>query len=1210
MKCPECQHENPVDARFCNGCGHQLELACPECGKLNPPNSRFCNECGHDLQTPKEAPPVDYDQPQSYTPKFLADKILTTRSSIEGERKLVTVLFADVANYTAISEKLDPEEVHQIMDGCFKILMDEIHKYEGTINQFTGDGVMALFGAPVAHEDHAQRACYTALSIQKAMGEYGEKLKEDTGVDFKMRVGLNSGPVIVGSIGDDLRMDYTAVGDTTNLAARMENAARPGSILVTKNTHRLVKDFFECTSVGMIQVKGKEEPLEAYELVKAGEVETRFGASVAKGLTKLVGRGREMGTMKDAYDRARSGSGQVVGIVGEAGVGKSRLLLELQNVLSKEDYTYLEGQCLHYGGSMAYLPLLDIVKSYFKIKEEDREYIIKKKIAEKLLHFDQRLTNTVPSFQEILSIKIEDTSYLQLEPGARKLRTFEAIRDLLVCESETKPLVISIEDLHWIDSTSEEFVSYLIDWLAGTHILLILLYRPEYTHTWGSKSHYIKIGVDQLSPTSSAHLVQNILKGGEVVPKLGELILTRAGGNPLFVEELTQNLVENGSIKKNKHQYVLTKEASEIEVPDSIQGIIAARIDRVEENLKRIMQVASVIGREFAYRILQTITGMREELKSSLINLQGLEFIYEKQLFPELEYVFKHALTQKVAYNSLLQKRRKEIHEKIGSAIEDLYPDRLEEYYELLAYHYVRSDNTDKAVEYLDLANQKAAKLNAMEAAKSYFDQAMNLLETQPDTEVNQQRRITILTNQWLVFTLLFQVPDYHDLLTRYEHMAIEVGDQGLLGRFFVAMGGCQWWIGTYDLAIETLKKGAELCETAGAFEYAGTAYAMLQWTHLCKGDFEQVFSFKKEALRTTEQQFNLRVYVYAFITASWACTFLERWDGALKNGKDALKKAEEFSDNSLISFAACVICQAYCFKGELDRAIEYGELAIQKAPTPGDKLWAEGFLAMVWIRAGKLHQGIATLTKIVAAHKKGHFLFGEVGYTIMLGLGYFLAGEYNKAIQPLKEGLELAESSGMKWFIGLAHLFLGQVALKTKPTNAVYHFEQSINSYQKIQANPTFIELLHGIILLTKGNLRQGVKVVEDVSEVFLKNGSIWLYITTEYMLSNIYLQIVLGEGSKTFPFLVKNIAFLIKSVPRAPEKAEYHLHKVIETAKEIGAKPILGQAYLDLGLLHKAKDRTERAREYTTESIQIFEQCEVDVFLKQAKEALASLG
>ena len=424
-------------------------------------------------------------------------------------------------------------------------------------------------------------------------------------------------------------------------------------------------------------------------------------------------------------------------------------------------------------------------------------------MAEKIFHLDERLKSTLPPFQDLLSVKVEDDTYLQLEPAAKKIRTFEAIRDLLVRESENKPVILAVEDLHWIDSISEEFLNYLIDWLAGTHILLILLYRPEYTHQWGSKSFYSKIGVDQLTTKSSAQLVQNILEGGEVVPELRELILNRAGGNPLFVEELTHSLLENGSIQRKDHQYVLTKKASEIEVPDTIQGIIAARIDRIEENLKRIMQVASVIGREFAYRILQTIMGMREELKSSLINLQGLEFIYEKSLFPELEYIFKHALTQEVAYNSLLLKRRKEIHEKIGDAIEELYPDRLEEYYELLAYHYMRSDNKQKAVVYLDLANQKAAKLNAMEEAKAYFEQAMKLLDTLPDTKDNQEQRIILLVNQWLVFTLLFQVPEYYDHLTRYESVAIGLENQGLLGAFYVGMGLCEWWLGNYDKAIQ-----------------------------------------------------------------------------------------------------------------------------------------------------------------------------------------------------------------------------------------------------------------------------------------------------------------------------------------------------------------------------------------------------------------------
>ncbi len=374
-----------------------MEFHCPNCGAITLATGKFCQECAYDLSKAKEAPSsIDYSQPQSYTPKFLADKILTNRSSIEGERKLVTVLFADVANYTSMSEKLDPEEVHQIMDGCFKILMDEIHKSEGTVNQFTGDGVMALFGAPVAHEDHAQRACYAALSIQKGIEEYREKVKRDRGVDFKMRIGLNSGPVIVGSIGDDLRMDYTAVGDTTNLASRMESMAVPGNILVARETFKLARDFFEFESLGIVELKGKEKPVEAYKLLKIGEAETRIEASVARGLTRFVGRKNSMAALKEALEEAKAGSGQVVGIVGEAGVGKSRILLEFKNPPPQNEYTYFEGRCLHFGGSMSYLPFLDILRSFFDIKEGDPEFITKKNMVDKIAVLDEKLENALP----------------------------------------------------------------------------------------------------------------------------------------------------------------------------------------------------------------------------------------------------------------------------------------------------------------------------------------------------------------------------------------------------------------------------------------------------------------------------------------------------------------------------------------------------------------------------------------------------------------------------------------------------------------------------------------------------------------------------------------------------------------------------------------------------------------------------------------------
>jgi class 3 adenylate cyclase/tetratricopeptide (TPR) repeat protein len=1072
-----------------------MEFHCPNCRAITPATGKFCKECGYDLKKPKEEPPpINYSEPQSYTPKFIVDKILTSKSSMEGERKLVTVLFADVANYTSMSEKLDPEEVHQIMDGCFNNLMDEIHKYEGTINQFTGDGVMALFGAPVAHEDHAQRACYAALSIQKVIGDYGAKVEKDCGIEFKMRIGINSGSVIVGSIGDDLRMDYTAVGDTTNLASRMESEARSGSILVSKKTHKIARDFFEFEPIGQVEIKGKREPQAAYELIKTGVVETRIKASVAKGLTKFVGRKNSMAALKEPYENVLAGSGQLVGIVGEAGVGKSRLLYEFINQLSVDDVTCLEGRCLHYGGSMIYMPILEILKTYFDIKEDDREFIINKKIKEKISALDEKLAGVIAPFQDLLSLKVEDAAYAALEPRQKREKTFEALRDLFIRESQSKPLVLAIEDLHWIDRTSEEFLDYLIGWLAKARIMLILLYRPEYTHQWGSKSYYSKIGLTQLGTSSSSQLVKAILEEGEVAPELRQLILNRTAGNPLFMEEFTYSLIENGSIQKDGRQFVLSTNATDIQVPDTIHGIIAARMDRLEDNLKRTMQVASVIGREFAFRILQTITGMREEIKSYLLNLQGLEFIYEKSLFPDLEYIFKHALTQEVAYNSLLLKRRKEIHEKIGKAMETLYPDRLEEHYELLAYHYASSANVDKAVEYLNLANQKAAKLNAMEEAEAYFDHAMELLDTLPETEENRRRRIALLVNQWIVFMLLIKMSEYYDLLTRYEPMARGLGNPELLGAFCGRLGHCHYVFSHYDQAIQILTKSIELCQGAGNAEDAGFAYVYLSWSHSDRGDYDRVLALKEDFLRTMEQSFNLHFYTNVLSAASRACSYLGRWDEAVEEGKKALCVAEEFSDNSQISFVAWNLSIVYTWTGDLARAVEYGELSFQKAPTPADKAWAQRSLGWAWCRSGETRRGIELLTKVLPIFRAGRFINNEIPLTCFLGEGYWLAGQDDKARQTLEKGLEMAERYGQRHYVGFTRRLLGEIALKTNPTQAAPHFEISIAIFREIRAENelALAYASYGRFYKQQGDMAHARKYLTRALKVFERLGTL----------------------------------------------------------------------------------------------------------------------
>jgi len=724
MKCPSCQSEIRESTKFCEQCGAKLEQECPNCKAKMPLVSKFCGQCGQDLKGPEEAPSIDYDQPRSYTPKFLAEKILTTRDSIEGERKLVTVLFADVANFTALSEKLDPEEVHGIMDGCFRILMDEIHTYEGTINQFTGDGVMALFGAPVAHEDHAQRACRAALSAQKALEAYAETVMREFGVEFKVRMGLHSGPVIVGSIGDDLRMDYTAVGDTTNLAARIQQVALPEQVWVSPETHHMIQNYFQDEFVLETSLKGKAEPQRLYRVLSERRgVRTRFEAGLVRGITELVGRSLEMEALWGAFRKAEQGKGQVVDVVGEAGIGKSRLLYEFQKALV-HDVTFLSGLCIQYGRNINFLPVIDLVKGAFDAEEARTEEELGRQIEEKA---GQNLAPMVPFYRSLLSLRVEDPMFKALEPEGRKLGTFEAVKNLLITLSRQKPLVVFVDDVHWMDKMSEELLAYFSRCILDQPILLLAAYRPEGAPPWAQGTHYQRLGLETLSSKSSVRLVRNVLGGPALEPELEEKIVEKTEGNPFFVEEIVRELLERGDLMKAGDRYVCKHPIDQCEIPNTIQGVLAARMDRLSDDLKRTVQIASVIGRDFAFRLLKSIMEIGDELRSHLANLVGLEILYEKALYPEIEYIFKHALTQEVAYESLLKQRRREIHGRIAQTIEELYADRLEEHYELLAHHYEHSGNAEKAVHYLILSGEKSNLHGAVQAGSEFLNKALEI---------------------------------------------------------------------------------------------------------------------------------------------------------------------------------------------------------------------------------------------------------------------------------------------------------------------------------------------------------------------------------------------------------------------------------------------------------------------------------------------------
>jgi class 3 adenylate cyclase/tetratricopeptide (TPR) repeat protein len=940
---------------------------------------------------------------------------------MEGERKLVTVLFADVTGYTSLSEKLDPEEIHQIMDGCFRILMEEIHKYEGTINQFTGDGVMALFGAPLAHEDHAQRACHAALAIQKALADYSEKVKNDCGHEFRMRIGLNSGPVVVGSIGDDLRMDYTAVGDTTNLASRMQTMAKPAGIVVSGQIYKLCKDYFEFNALGKLQVKGKEEPQDAFELLQTGIIKTRIGASVVKGLTPFAGRRNSMAALMGPYEEVKAGSGQVVGIMGEPGVGKSRLLLEFRNGLPKDEFSYLEGRCLQYGSSMPYLPILDLLRGYFDIKAGEPEPVVRQKIAEKSLQFDKETRGILIPIQDLLSLEVEDKEYLKLEPKRKKEKIFEALRGWLTGESEKRPLIIAFEDLHWIDKTSEEFLRYLVGWVADVKILLLLLYRPEYVPPWANQSNYNRIALNQLNSQSSAELVQAILEGGDVEQELLDLILAKAGGNPLFMEELTGSLLENGSIQKKDHQYVLSTKASQIKVPDTIQGIIAARMDRLEESLKKIVQVASVIGREFAFRILQAILEMREELKSSLINLQGLEFIYEKRLFPELEYIFKHALTQEVAYNSLLLKRRKEIHEKIGRAIEELYPDRLEEFYEMLAYHYSRSDNLEKACQYLKLSGTKSARNHSLWEAYRFYKEAVNVLKLMPETEQNKQEQIDVILLMGMPMRLLGYPEDSLNFLQEGERLCKEGGD----GRSRVTINSFIGWFystkGNPALGIKYLEDSLSEAEKLEEIEIMGLPAEALCLAYIVEGEFKKVVNIAPKFIALLEK--TKREYEISGTTGTGLSGLYRNYGhslgglGRFTEGEQMAEKAlfiaQNINDLHTMGMAEFSWGAFLSYKGDGENVVKHARSCISYWEKSQSKI----FLPTAWVA---------------------------------MGCGYFFLGELNRALELMERGLKMHLEIGIPYILSYHHLMLSMVHFDLgNLAEAKVHGEQGVNFAQ-----------------------------------------------------------------------------------------------------------------------------------------------------------------
>ena len=676
---------------------------------------------------------------------------MESRGAADGERKTITALFADLKGSTALIEGLDPEDARAIIDPALQLMMDAVHRYDGYVAQSLGDGIFALFGAPIAHEDHPQRALYAALRMQEAMRGYSDDLRRTGRAPLQMRVGINTGEVVVRSIRkDDLHTDYVPIGHSTNLAARMEQLAHPGSILVTAYTHRLTDGYFAFQALGEMQIKGVDAPLNVYEVTGAGPLRTRLQVSVRRGLTRFVGRQGEMEQMQQALEQAKDGHGQIVGVTGEPGLGKSRLFYEFK-LTSQSGCLVLEAFSVSHGKGSPYLPVIELLKTYFDIAPEDTERSRRERVIGKVLGLDRSLEDTLPYLFALLGIEEESSPLQGMDAQIRRQRTLDALKRLWHRESLNQPLILVFEDLHWIDTETQGFLDTLSESLAATQILVLVNYRPEYRHEWGSKTYYTQLRLAPLGTAEAEELLTFLLgtdvgaTGRSPLQAIKRLILERTDGTPFFMEEVVQTLAEEGALSGERGNYRLEKTPTELHISPTVQGVLAARIDRLTTEEKELLQQLSVIGRQFPISLVKQVVMQAEDDLYRLVGaLQAKEFLYEQPAFPEVEYLFKHALTQDVAYSTVLQEQRKTLHERTGQAMETLYQGQIEDHYRELAHHYSHSGNNEKAVEYLQLAGQQAARRSANEEAVGYVTTALELLTTLPDTSARSQQELSL----------------------------------------------------------------------------------------------------------------------------------------------------------------------------------------------------------------------------------------------------------------------------------------------------------------------------------------------------------------------------------------------------------------------------------------------------------------------------------